>query len=279
MRHDSADRPRIDDDTVRRYWDGVHGNAAAMSMMTHEHNLPPSAAAYRISTELRTIRGWLDAAPTTGKALDVGCGAGTWVEIFAERYDSVIGVERSGLMVAAARQRVAHLPNASVLHADVRKDLPQGPFDVIFLGGLCMYLNDADVVGLVGELRGRLAEKGTVILRESTVPKGVQVARGEYQAVYRNVGLYARLFEAAGMTVAEVRRNYGYNSLVTAEELVSLRRKWLPFLPKRSTALGAATWLVLRGTSPLSLWALPRALARLNLSWPRLQNHFFKLQA
>ena len=211
--------------------------------------------------------------------LDVGCGAGTWVEMFAKRYDSVVGVERSGLMVEAAQQRVAHLPNATVLHADVRTDLPAGPFDVIFLGGLCMYLNDADVVGLVSELGKRLTKKGAVILRESTAPKAVEVAQGEYQAVYRTVGLYMGLFEAAGLAVSDVRRNYGYNSLVTAEELVTLRRKWLPFLPKRSTALGSATWLALRGTSPLSFWALPRALARVNLSWPRLQNHFFQLRA
>lgn len=278
MGYDSNDLPRIDDETVRRYWDGVHSNAAAMSMMTHEHNLPPSAAAYRLRTELRTIRDWLDAAPASGKVLDVGCGAGTWVEIFANSYDSVVGVERSGLMVGAAQQRVAHLPNARVLHADVRTDLPPGPFDVIFLGGLCMYLNDADVVGLVGGLKARLTENGVVILRESTVSKGVRVAQGEYQAVYRNVGLYTRLFEAAGLAVGEVRRNYGYNSLVTAEELVSLRRRWLPFLPRTSTALGTVTWLALRGTTPLSLWALPRVLARLHVSWPRLQNHFFKLR-
>ena len=277
MDHPPNNQPELDDETVRRYWDGVQGDAAAMSMMTHEYNLPASAAAYRIDTELRTIRDWLDATPESGKVLDVGCGAGTWVEIFSKRYDSVVGVERSGLMVETAKRRLAHRPNAQVLQGDVRKGLPKGPFDIIFLGGLCMYLNDADVLGLVRDLKERLAGKGLVILRESTVRKGVRMAKGEYQAIYRNVGRYSQLFEETGLVVGEVRRNFGYNSLVTAEELVSLRRKWLPFLPKTSTALGVATWLTLRATTPLSLWALPRALARLNISWPKLQNHFFKL--
>ena len=250
-----------------------------MSMMAHEHNLPASSAAYRLNWETNTIRDWIGEVPASGIVLDVGCGAGAWVELFARRYGSVTGVERSGLMVEAAKERVAHLPNAQVLQGDVRADLPSGPFDLIFLGGMCMYLNDADVVSLIGELKERLAEGGLVVLRESTVRKGVLVPQGDYQAVYRNVSLYQQLFQEGGLQVKEVRRNYGYNSLVTAEELVSLRRKWLPFLPKTSAMLGQVTWTLLRWTAPVSFWALPRVLDKANLSWPKLTNHFFKLQS
>ena len=62
-----------------------------------------------------------------------------------------------------------------------------------------------------------------------------------------------------------------------AEGAVVFRRKWLPFLPKNSLFLGNLTWLVLRAAAPISFWALPQALSRLNVPWPRLQNHFFKL--
>lgn len=47
---------QIDDDAVKRYFDGAEGtSAAAMSVMSHEHDLPPSAVAYRVFKELRTI--------------------------------------------------------------------------------------------------------------------------------------------------------------------------------------------------------------------------------
>lgn len=279
MSQKAEETPHIDDAVVQRYWEGSGNDAAAMSMMAHEHNLPPRSAAYRLKVENETMRDWLDGIPASAAVLDVGCGAGSWVERLAQRYGSVIGVERSSPMVEAARERVAHLSNAQILKGDVRSDLPEGQFDLIFLGGMCMYLNDADVVGLVSELKKRLTENGTIILRESTVRKGVYVPQGNYQAVYRNVALYKRLFQEGGLVVEGVRRNYGYNSLVTAEELVSLRRKWLPFLPKASTALGQVTWSLLLWTAPLSFWALPRVLERLHLSWPRLQNHFFRLQA
>ncbi len=52
-----SNEQEIDDATVRRYFDGAGGStAAALSMMAHEHNLPTSAAQYRLSKEILTIR-------------------------------------------------------------------------------------------------------------------------------------------------------------------------------------------------------------------------------
>ncbi len=62
MNHHTSNEHQIDDATVRRYFDGAGGStAAALSMMAHEHNLPTSAARYRLSKEIRTIRDWLNA--------------------------------------------------------------------------------------------------------------------------------------------------------------------------------------------------------------------------
>lgn len=279
MKHHTSNEQQIDDATVQRYFNGLGSStAAAMSMMAHEHNLPDSAVRYRLSNEMRTINDWLDAVCDSGRVLDVGCGAGVWVEVFARRYKAVIGIERSSLMVKAARKRAAGLPNVEIFEGDGRNDLPEGPFEMIFLGGLCMYLKDTDVAALLHSLKHRLSEGGSIILRESTVRWGVPLARSEYQAVYRSVRMYHKLFEDAGLLRVEVRRNYGYTSMVTAEELVDMRRKCLPFLPKDSPALGSLTWWALRGTAPISFWALPRLFSLLNIPWPKLQNHFFRLR-
>ena len=249
-----------------------------MSMMAHGHNLPLNAMAQRLAKEQRTIRRWLDAVDHSGKILDVGCGAGAWVEIFANRYDGVIGIERSQLMVEAAKSRVAHLSNAEIITGDGRTDLPDGHYDMIFVGGLFMYLGDSDAMELLDALKKRLDTGGVIVLRESTVRTGVLLATGEYQAIYRSVDSYRQLFQEAEIDCQEVRQNPGYRNIVMAEELVSLRRKWLPFMPKDSALLGNLTWWVLRGTAPISFWALPKALSGLNLPWPRLQNHFFLLR-
>jgi len=279
MKHHDSAKQQIDDAAVKRYFDNSRGGTAAtVSMMAHEHNLPASAARYRLNKEIQTINDWLNAVHNPGRILDVGCGAGTWTEIFARRYNTVMGIEQSSLMLKVARERVACLPNAKILEGDGRHDLPEGSFDMIFLGGLCMYLNDSDVTTLLHSLKSRLVKGGVIILRESTVHQGVSLSRGEYQAVYRSVNRYRQLFDGAGSFRVEMRRNYGYTNLVTAEELVNLRRRWLPFIPRDSNTLGFLTWLMLRGTAPISFWALPRILSQLSIPWPRLQNHFFRLR-
>jgi SAM-dependent methyltransferase len=278
MSHYDCSEQQIDDAAVKRYFDGAGGGTAStVGMMAHEHNLPANAARYRIHKEVRTIIDWLNAVCDSGRVLDVGCGAGAWTEIFAKRYKTVIGIEQSTLMLKAAKEKVASLPNAKILEGDARNDLPEGPFDMIFLGGLCMYLNEIDLVELLHSLKRRLIEGGAIILRESTVCQGVFLSRGEYQAVYRSLSLYHQLFKRASFSRVEVRRNYGYTSMVTAEELVDLRRRWLPFLPRDSSTLGTLTWWALRGTAPISFWALPQILSQFNIPWPRLQNHFFRL--
>jgi len=270
---------QIDDAVVESYFDGSGGKtAAAMSMVAHEHNLPAQSVAHRLGKEQRAINRWLESVDASGRVLDVGCGAGAWVEIFATRYASVIGVERSQLMVDAAKTRVAHLPNAEILRGDGRKDLPDGSFDLIFVGGLFMYLSDPDATALLGSLKKLLSAEGTIILRESTVRSGILLATGEYQAIYRSVDEYQKLFQTADIICQEVQQNAGYRDIVMTEEIVSFRRKWLPFLPKESALLGNLTWWSLRGIAPVSSWALPKALSILKIPWPRLQNHFFLLR-
>jgi len=276
---DPPEEPQIDDDVVKHYFDGA-GDAvpATLSMMAHEHNLPLSAAQYRVSKELRIIGPWLDNVSKFGRVLDVGCGAGTWVEIFANRFRFVVGVESRAIMVEAAINRVIDLPHAQILQGDGRRDLPSGPYELNFVGGLCMYMKDSDVVYLLRALRSRLSKGGSLILRESTAQKQTILATGGYQAVYRNVDRYQDLFEEAGFPYTEVRWNSGYNSMLIAEELVDFRRKWLRFLPRESQLLGYLTWAMLRIASPITFWMLPLVLSLLKVPWPRLQNHFFKLE-
>ena len=279
MNRPGSSDQRIDYTVVRRYFQAAGSNTAATaSYMAHEQNLPESSVRYRMRKEIATIADWLDAVPRAGRVLDLGCGAGAWTQVFADRYDGVVGIEQSSSMVAAARTLLATFPSVEIVEGDVRKDLPSGPFDLIFLGGLCMYLNDPDVVAILHSLKDRLTPGASIVLRETTVPQETLTLRGDYQAVYRNVSLYQHLFREAGFPTSEFRRNYAYTSMEIAVELVETRRKNLRFLPAQSPFLGALTWYSLRVISPLTFWLLPRVLSRLRIQWPRLQNHFFRLR-
>ena len=158
---------------VQQYFEVITTEtAASASYMAHAQNLPPDSVRYRLRGEVATITDWLAEMAADGKVLDLGCGAGTWTEIFARRCGTVIGVEQSASMVRSARARLAGRARVEIQQGDVRAQLPEGPFDLIFLGGLCMYLNDVDVIALLRSLRARLETGGSVILRESTIPKG-----------------------------------------------------------------------------------------------------------
>ncbi len=280
MRNPGSSDQRIDYTAVRRYFQSAGSDTAATaSYMAHAQNLPEDSVRYRLRKEIESIADWLDVVPPEGRVLDVGCGAGAWTKIFADRYESVVGIEQSSSMVVAAQTLLAPYPSAKIVEGDIREDLPDGPFDLIFLGGLCMYLNDLDVVALLRSLKDRLTSGASIVLRESTVPQGIVTARGDYQAVYRNVSLYQDLFRKAGFPTSEFRRNYAYTSMEVAVELVEARRKYLRFLPAQSPFLGTLTWYSLRAIAPLSFWLLPRVLSRLQVKWPRLQNHFFQLRS
>jgi SAM-dependent methyltransferase len=270
---------QIDYERVRQYFNSAgQGAPSAASYMAHDQDLPLAAVNYRFQAELQTIDDWLDLVPPGSSVLDIGCGAGAWTALFGDRYARVVGIERSASMVEAAKLRTAAMSHVEILECDVRVGLPESHFEFAFLGGLCMYLNDDDVVALLERIKERVQPDGLLLLRESTVPGQRRMASGEYQAVYRTVADYRALFELAGIRRVEVRRNLGYTSMEIAVELVELRRRWLGFLPSNSPLLSALTWWPLRVVAPLSFQLLPRVLERFSIPWPGLQNHFFKLQ-
>jgi trans-aconitate methyltransferase len=274
-----SDEDQINYGAVRRYFaQAGRGEAASASYMAHAQDLPENAVRYRFRRECATIRDWVDSVRPQARVLDLGCGAGAWAERFAERFASVVAIEQSSAMLAAARARLASRSNVELLNRDVRDPLPSGPFDLVFIGGLCMYLNNADAIALVRAVVSRLSVRGRVVLRESTIAVGSECTEGAYRAIYRSVDVYRALFLDAGISRVDVRRNHAYTDMEIAVELVEMRRRHLRVLPHTSPFLGALTWWSLRVASPACFRILPRAGAWLGVRWPRLQNHFFLLQ-
>ena len=268
---------RLDYEAVRRYWDAAAGSAAAASYMAHEQGLPQACVDYRFARERAVVERWF--ANLTGRSavLDVGCGAGAWTALFAQRYRRVVGIELSPNMIAAARVRLAGLDNVELIEGDALRVPVEGRFDGAFLGGLLMYLNRDDAVRLLARLRD-LVPDGRIILRESTVRRGVELRTGDYHVTYRSPEEYVAIATEAGLRVHAIERNRGYASMEIAVELVNFARR-LPALGRRDPALvGRPLWRALRLTAPLSLGLLPRAVEAAGIEWPHLTNHFLLLE-
>ena len=80
-----------------------------------------------LDSAMRAIRPW-----TGATVLDVGCGTGFHLPVFAREAAKVIGVEPHGGLAAAARRRVRDVPNVTVrVGAAQALPLPDASVDVV----------------------------------------------------------------------------------------------------------------------------------------------------
>ena len=148
-----------------------------------------------------------------------------------------------------------------------------GKYDLIFLGGLLMYLDESDVIPLLRRLAPCLAPGGIILCRDSTVRGETVTREGDYPVVYRSVSVYTDLFKRCGLMVQHIERNEPYVLLQMACELI---KKWKEFVPARFQALRIAGSLAYGGMRLGNPWIM-RLPGALGISFPMLENHFFVL--
>lgn len=268
---------RLDYAEVKRYWDEAATSAAAASYMAHEQGLPQGCVDYRFKHERAVVDRWFSRLPPDAAVLDIGCGAGAWSALFSQRFGRVVGVELSTNMIAAAGERLSGLDNVELIEGDALKVMPEGQFDGAFLGGLLMYVNRDDAVDLLRLLAERIPN-GPIILRESTVRKGVEIETGDYNVAYRCPDEYEAIASEAGLRVLSTQRNQGYARMEVAVEVVNLIRRIPPLGRRKPSTVGRPVWKTLSATAPVSLGLIPRGIEAVGLSWPHLTNHFMLLQ-
>ncbi len=269
----------VDYDVIRDYWEQAGGESAATaSYMAHEQGLPEDCVRYRIEQEASIVDNWFAKLDPACSVLDVGAGAGAWAARFAQRFARVVAVEQSKAMCDVAEETLAAYSNAEVRNEDAQSFQTSEKFGGIFLGGMLMYLNRADAIALLRRLDELLDSGGRIILRESTVRKGIETRNGSYQVVYRSPAEYASIVAEAGLRLVEVKTNTGYQAMEISERFVDYLRL-LPYLKSREvTKIGGPIWALMKATEPLSLRLLPSLIGRLGVPWPHLQNHFFLVE-
>lgn len=273
-----GDDHRLDYEVVRAYWEEAAHDPESASYMAHEQGLPSGCVEHRFALERAVIDRWFATLGPTASVLDVGCGAGAWTELFAQRYGRVVGVDASVGMLAAARRRLAGQDNVELLQGDALTVPLDCEFQGVLLGGLLMYLDRADAVALLARL-GQLAPRGRIILRESGIRAGVEVKTGTYRVVYRSLQEYEAMAAEAALRVVAVQRNQGYAHMEIAVALVNLARRLPPLARRDAATVGGPLWRFLGATAPVTLEFIPRAIEAAGLDWPHLTNHFLLLEA
>ena len=258
---------------VARYWRSVRTSILGPYMMDG-FGFPAGAGQFRFRAEKKIVSRLIRQCSGEGTALDLGSGIGLWTEFFAHRFAQVVAVEASQHLFDTLEERCRSLPNVTPLHQNALSLQPCQSYEIVFTGGLLMYLNDIDVVGLLKKLRPCLGPSSLAICRESTVRGGIVTRNGEYQAVYRSVPIYERLFRDAGFEVVSVEPNVPYILMQMGCELI---KRWKILAPRQwqcIPVLGRLIYLALRLGNP---W-ITRIPVLLGLSFPELTNHFFVLR-
>lgn len=264
---------QIDYSSVHRYWDQVKPSMLGPYMM-EGFGFPAGAGRFRFKEEQRIVDRLISRQNSKGRLLDLGCGIGQWAEHFAENFSEVVAVDGSQPFHNMLKERTKDHTNISAILCNVMEYSPTGKYEVIFLGGLLMYLNQEDVILLLQRLSLLLNPGGIILCRESTVINGSESLKGEYQVTYRSKRLYCELFLQCDLSLSQSELNTPYVLLQMGCELMQTCKRMIPDRFGILKLLGHLVYGVLRLTNP---WII-RIPPIFGCSFPRLKNHFFMLK-
>ena len=227
------------------FWDQTHegtaGSKGGGGYLSHEY--PEALARRRFEAERRQVQRWLEAHNHGSRAcLDVGCADGTWLRSLAPAFERSCGIDVSEHAVAHVEQKlVPEHGGALTVHCSGLLEFePADRFDLIFVGGVLMYIEDEDLDDAVQRLTRWLAPGGLLILREtvhrretyyrdSPLSPGLfadrDAPRRPYRAIYRPRRLIVDRLMQGGLEVLERKDNSAYKlSDMTETQLLLVDR-------------------------------------------------------
>lgn len=132
------------------------------------------------------------------RVLDLGAGTGRWSIFFAERGARVTSVELAPSLAETARKHAAERG----LEIDCRVGtildpplLPSERFDMLHIGNVLMYIDDADLERIREVVRAHSRPGSLLVVREPVDPRGPsQQQEHNYAAIFRRPERYRELF-------------------------------------------------------------------------------------
>lgn len=201
----------IDADKVKQFWENRAermGDVAFESIVNLEED--QDALAEKIRVETRNVFEYL--GDVAGKSiLDLGAGVGQWAFRFHERGAAhVTAVEYAANLVRIGRAEAERREVSTIefVESPAERFVARRTFDIVYISGLFVYMNDDQVVELMANLKPMLDRRdGMVLLRDGTgVPDRYEINQRmsdhlgtEYSAIYRTREDYIELFAGIGL--------------------------------------------------------------------------------
>lgn len=141
--------------------------------------------------------------------LDLGAGVGQWAFRFAPLVHRIVAVEfaASQIDIAKREQIKREINNITFIHASAETFISDEQFDVIFISGLIVYLNEKQLSKLIHNVKKMFKHDGILFLREPSsileqryeiVDQYSEALQTNYSATYRTTGEINNLFKRTG---------------------------------------------------------------------------------
>lgn len=113
------------------------------------------------------------------RVLEVGCSIGVLTAELADRCDEVLAVDLSAQAVSLARARLSAYAHVSVEQVDIRRGVPEGPFDLVVLSEVGYYLPYEHLVEALRGLDEVLGNHGVLLACHWRRPVAEHVLTGD----------------------------------------------------------------------------------------------------
>jgi len=213
------------------------------------------------------------------KVLDVGCGPGKWIKLFARRYSAVTAIDISPKMIMLARESLnkEKIANVDFYIMDVSKlKLPSDTYDLVNCVTVLQHILDDEECKLAVKEMVRVARLGGAILLFETAP-GFVIKRRTPHVRVRSMKHYITEFKKAKADLIYWRAVdlslpitffglKGYAASFNRKVYYFLAEKMIPFFPEFFSLVSKMAALLAEpidyklGRTPLGLLSFGRIM-------------------
>ena len=194
----------MDEEKIKRFWQ-ERGRKYEKLSFESVANLEedPENLKLKIRDEQKKVFSWF--SPADKAILDLGAGIGQWAFRFQERGAvKVDAVEYSESFIAIG-MREADIRDArgvNFIHSAAQDFQPSSTYDVIFISGLFVYLEDGNSERVIKNLRNAMNKNSRIIVRDGTsIEQAYELnnvysdhLEEYYSATYRTPEAYISMF-------------------------------------------------------------------------------------
>ncbi len=202
----------IDEKLIKEFWDG---RASTYKDLAFESiaNLEQDPENLKLKIELETTKVQAYLGLVEGKSiLDLGAGVGQWAFRFIDAgARNVLAVEYSAPLaeIGMAEASRRGVDNLEFVVSGAERFHREGTFDIVFISGLFVYMNDEQADMLASNLAAFCHAGSIILLRDGTAldaryeinNRMSDHLQTKYSAVYRTRQEYVDLFDRHGFTL------------------------------------------------------------------------------